>query len=455
MFLDMKYLTKIKIISIVLTVCLLITTISTLTRSGLLYISKDDVDSYNNIVRTIDKDKLNFSVYMGNIVDTYDETILKNDGIINENILNYDISYSYLLGNPQFDTTGILATQFDTLTDCSHSKSNKGIGIKLTIDNELQQFAYSLTEGSRKTIVIMDRFSGKIRALTSAYHEKFDLSNVTNADLEHYNKSADPIWLPEYLNTYQPGSVQKIFTAAVAFEEGLDDFFYHDYGYAEFNHKKIYNDYTCYGQLETIRSAFVNSSNAYFSTLGTLIGAKKIKEYSDKFLLNETIETDFGTLRNKTGLKSTPSDFNIAEYSYGQGESRFSAVSLAMMAQGATTGTIYQPHIIESTFYYDEDSENEIMVLDTTQEKVLSDNVVSKNTCDSVLEIMKAAAASKNLDSSAVGTKTGTAEISEGNRATIIGVTDNYIIVISEVSDGILYGSSHTNTMSDIVNHLN
>ena len=95
------------------------------------------------------------------------------------------------------------------------------------------------------------------------------------------------------------------------------------------------------------------------------------------------------------------------------------------------------------------------MPLHTTEEIVLKENIVSAGTCDHIVDIMRSAAASKGLDSSVVGTKTGTAEIAEGNRATMIGVTDDYIIVISEISDGILYGASHTDTMAKLVARLN
>ena len=72
---------------------------------------------------------------------------------------------------------------------------------------------------------------------------------------------------------------------------------------------------------------------------------------------------------------------------------------------------------------------------------------------------MKASAEDKGLAED-VGVKSGTAEITlgngiEGNRATMVGISqDKYIIAISEISEGTLYGSSHKELMRNITDLL-
>lgn len=349
---------------------------------------------------------------------------------------------------------GLLSDQYETLTDTSYTHTDKGLSLRLTIDDTLQQFAYELTKGHRKSVVVLDKDSGRVLALTGAYEEPFSLCNVTDEQLEAYRNAYEPVWLPEYLNTYHTGSVMKVFTFAVASDTGHEDFTMEDTGVAWFNGKAIYNAYDTTPKTETLHSAFVNSSNTFFSSLGVLMGADTLQTYIDCFLLNETIETDFGTIVNRSQLKKTPTNYQIASYAYGQGGS-YSTISLAMLCQGALTGRIYKPHVIDSLYYEEGDEE---VTVRKTEEEVLSQNIVSSFASENTLQAMQEAAAEMGLTTEGAGVKTGTAEIFDNhnaNRATMIGVCcDKYLIAISELSDGILYGSSHRETMRQLMELL-
>lgn len=75
---------------------------------------------------------------------------------------------------------------------------HKGYSVMLTINDELQQFAYSLTEGEQASIVVLNRHSGEILALTSTYQQDFDLgSTLTDEMLAAYNNSGEPVWTPD------------------------------------------------------------------------------------------------------------------------------------------------------------------------------------------------------------------------------------------------------------------
>ena len=421
----------------------------------MLAVKKEDADRYKNVCMILKNDKKMYNSILGDVFDRNDDCIMYNSEYIIDSDNEYDPAYTYILGHPRYNI-GLLSRHYDTLTD-KRTSDEKGLSIRLTIDDSLQKFLYSLTEGKRKSIVIMEKGSGKILGMTGAYEDTFTLNNVTNqmiAEYASYDGGKSPVWIPEYMNCYHTGSVMKIFTSAVAFDTGYGDFTLQDYGSTSFNGKMIYDSYFADGSEEDIESAFVKSSNVYFSTIGVKIGADTIKQYIDKFLLNETIETDFGTIVNKSQLKKRANDYAIGSFCYGQGGS-YSTVTLCMIAQAATTGKIYRPHIIESVFYCDE-NEEEITVSET-KEEILSDNIISPWSCGEVDRIMKASAESKGLAED-VGVKSGTAEIffsnHDANRATMIGTYDNYIIAISEVSDGILFGSSHTSTMELITDVL-
>lgn len=402
----------------------------------------EGVEQYQTLSKIVRNNKIMHNTVLGDICDRNEEYILQSSECIADSTASYDEAYMYLLGSVYFDTTGILNTQFDTLTD--KCNGNKGRGIRLTIDDELQKQLYQLTKDSRKSIVVMEKDSGKLLAMTSAYKEPFCFDEPY-AEEEPY----EPVWLSEALNCYHTGSVMKLFTAAAAYDSGYGDFTTEDNPSAYFNGKSISNVYGGNSDVIDMKTAFERSSNVYFSTLGSALGADTVREYIDRFVLNETIQTDFGILDNQCGLKRKPNNYSIASFCYGQGGS-YSTVTLCMLVQGALTGKIYRPHIIDGIFRYDD--EEEMVTMKETKEEILSDHIVSPETCRAMEQLMLSAADVKGLPSD-VGVKTGTAEIHLGNRATMIGICGSYIIAVSEIDD-VISGSSHVETMRTITDIL-
>ena len=380
--------------------------ISAATRAGIFAVTGESVEQYKTLSTVVRNNKIIHSTVLGDICDRNEEYILKSSECIADSTASYDEAYTYLLGSVYFDTTGILSTQFDTLTD--KCNGNKGRGIRLTIDDELQKQLYQMTKNSRKSIVVMEKNSGKILTMTSAYEEPF-----------------------------------------AAYDSGYGTFTTEDNPSAYFNGKSISNVYGGNGDVIDMKTAFEHSSNVYYSTLGVTMGAGTVREYIDRFLLDKTIPTDFGILDNQCGLKRKPNHYSIASFCYGQGGT-YSTVTLCMIVQGALTGKIYRPHIIDGIFRYDE--EEEMVTLEETKEELLSDNIVSPETCQAMEQLMLSAADVKGLASD-VGVKTGTAELHLGNRANMIGVCGNYVIAISEIDD-VISGSSHVETMRTITDIL-
>ena len=425
--------------------------LATAIRSGLLITSRSNSEQIERITEKLDNDRKLYDTVFGNITDRNSEMILANHQLIIDSDIDYDPCYTYLLGNPAFDV-GLLSSQYKTLTDKSYSNDNKGLSLRLTIDDHLQKLAYRLSQDRRKSIAIMEKDSGKVLALAGAYNEPFSLCHVTNEMLEQYSVAEQPVWSPEYMNNYHAGSVMKIFTAAVGCETGWGDFTVEDTGTVYFNGRSISNAYDTRPKTETMESAFVNSSNVYFSSLAVAIGADSLKTYIDRFLLNTDIRTDFGLLVNQSELKKRTTDFSIASFGYGQG-GRYSVVALCLMVQGALTGRIFRPHVLDGTFYYD--TQGEEVTVSETEDEILSDNIVSPETGRKVESMMKAAASANGLPEH-TGIKTGTAEIYDNghnyNRAAMIGIYDKYIIAVSELSEpeSTLYGISQKNTMQQI-----
>ena len=456
---NIRYITKLKLVSAVLTASLLIGICANMAKAGMIAVNSESAKEHGEMVARIKRDKASYSTVLGDICDRNDDLIMNSNDVIVKSSNEYDNAYTYVLGNIHFDTPGILNTQYDVLTDTSYSEDyDKGTGIRLTIDDTLQKSIYSMIEGKRKAVVVMEKESGRILAMVSSYEEPFSLSgNPSYEQLESYSKASQPVWLNEALNCYPSGSVMKVMTSAAAIDSGKGDFTVNDYGSVSFNGKTISDSYVADGSLVDILTAFIKSSNVYFSSIAVELGNEIMKDYVNRFLLNDRIVTDFGIINNRSLLKKKKNnDFAIGTFGYGQG-GEFSTVTLCMIVQGALTGKIWQPHIISGTFCYDEDGEMEDLT--ETEEKVLSENIVSQETCKAVEQLMKASAEDKGLAED-VGVKSGTAEITlgngiEGNRATMVGISqDKYIIAISEISEGTLYGSSHKELMRNITDLL-
>lgn len=456
----MLYTKKIKIVSFVIAFLFLVAIVFTASRSGLIIINEDNYNSVTDVKTTIAVDKKSYETVMGDILDRNYTTIMQNTVVMSDGPGEYHKSYSHLLGRIDMNYNGVLTRNYSDLTNKKADDiiEDKGYSISLTLNDSLQKFCYDNTEGKRCSVVVMDRDSGELLALTSTYKQDFDMGKTIlgEGELKQYNTSSEPVWLPEYLNAYSPGSTMKIFSACVACENQLGDFTIDDVGYYECSDgTKLYNDsQVSFGNGLDLPTAFTVSSNSYFASLFKKLGVSKLRDASVKFMMNDQIKTDFG-LVDGTFSFGNYTDLDIASLGYGQGESLMSSVSIAMMTQGALEGKIYRPHVIKSICYKDQDGF--IVDKETTKEDVISSKVVSKKTSEIINELMKNNARSANYDlpDFVLGAKTGTADLPDGsNRAIIVGFDEEYIVVISRIEDN-LYGRENRSLLIDIFDKIN
>ena len=455
-----NYKTRMKAVCIILTLCFLSLIGTTLSKVGIMAMSKKDYDQCREVYARVKDDRAYYEMILGDVFDTNGKPILINASVIDNSILSYNKSYSHLLGNIHLDDNGLLNRNYQTLTDKNScdSVAHKGYSISLTINDDLQRFAYSLTEGQRGSIVVLKRHSGEILALTSTYEQDFDLSGELNEErLSQYYSSSEPVWLPEYLNAYAPGSCQKVFSSAVAFEMGMDDYAINDTGSIKYDNAEITNSGgAIYGDNLGIADAFCYSSNTYFSSLFNHIGIGEIRKFSSSLLLNGSITTDFGEINNTFSFGDY-SDFSIGLLGIGQ-KNELSTIGLAMMTQGCIDNEIYRPHVIKNTCITSK--EGSLKVIDTTSEDKLASGIFSDDTCTKVRSLMETAAHSEGymLNNKIFGAKSGTAEIIvdgvDMNRATLVAYNDDYIVVVSRIVDTETYGISNKDIIEKVFNKL-
>ena|GEM_PF-1731323 len=434
-----KYSRKIKIVSILITASFVFLIAATLSKGGIMALNHEEYKTIEDTFKKIKEDKKLYTVIPGNIYDENSIPVMVSTQTVDKEPCVYDKSYSHLLGNIFLNDDAYINNHRDILLkESSNEKTaHKGCSVMLTLNNNLQRFAYSLTEGEQAGTVVLKRHSGEILALTSTYKQKFNLGGTISAEqMSKYQCCDEPVWTPEYLNSYPPGSCQKIFSAAVAFETANGDFTIDDTGSVDTGGDRIFNcGGAAYGANLTIEKAFVVSSNTYFASLFNNVDIGEIRRLSDSLMLNQSIKTDFGTIQNTFSFGNY-SSFDVGLLGIGQ-KNELSAVGLAVMTQGVIDNEIYRPHVTKAVCYMD--NNNVVKITENIKEEKISSGMLSDETCLKVQGLMDAAADSYELSNNISGAKTGTAEMdvdgAATGRANMVAFDENYIVVVSKAGN--------------------
>jgi cell division protein FtsI/penicillin-binding protein 2 len=226
-----------------------------------------------------------------------------------------------------------------------------GRDIMLTIDRRLQyiaetelQDAVSRYGAIKGTIIIMDPRNGEILAMAS----------LPNFDPNTYD-SADPKALknPAISDVYEPGSVFKIVTAALALQSGNidpDTWTYTDFRVFRIGGADIYNwDRAGHG-MQTFEDILVHSWNVGTSTLSVEVLGRKafyagLKDFGVGTATGIDLEGEApGTLK-EPGISLFWSESDLATNSFGQGLTTTPLQMLAFTNTIANGGQMMQPHI--------------------------------------------------------------------------------------------------------------
>lgn len=282
-----------------------------------------------------------------------------------------------------------------------------GANLVLTIDEVIQHFAeeelkqavadYDVENGA--ACIIMNAKTGEILAMatypdydlnapfTLPKDMKDEISDLKGDEYDKaYNEQINKLWRNKaVVDSYEPGSTFKPFTAAMALEENLvstNEFFSCSGGLQV-------NDYyiRCWksgghGQ-ESFAEGFENSCNPVFMNLGARVGADRFIKYYKKFGFMES--TGFDLPGEATGSFHAASRFNdveIATSSFGQS---FIVTPLQLItAYTAITngGVMIRPHIAKELV---DDNGNVIKKFETE----IIRQAISKETADTIRDILE------------------------------------------------------------------
>ena len=347
--------------------------------------------------------------------------------------------------------------------------AENGSDITLTIDFYIQTIVekylkQAVEENNCKkggSVIVMDPKTGDILAMASYPDYNLNEPYTPNSVLaesydtlssEEKSEALYKMWSNRSVaETYEPGSVFKLITAAVALEENITttdksgDFVCR--GYEEFEDAsrseplKITCWTSAHGPL-TLRQALEKSCNPSFMQLGARIGATTLYKYYDAFGLFDS--TNSGLYGEQSSIFYDLEDVGpveLATMSFGQ---RFNITPLQMItaiSAIANDGVLLQPRIVKEITNTETGAVTENPVTEVRQ-------VISKQTADQVKSMMESVVTDGTGKHAAVtgysvGGKSGTSEPIYTNTdagyvasfAAISPVEDTQVVILMTLYD--------------------
>ena len=338
-------------------------------------------------------------------------------------------------------TDGKIVTSQDALRDYipdenqTYIAPQNGSDLTLTIDANIQSIAEKYlkqgcieNEASRGgNVIIMDPNTGDILAM--ATYPDYNLNDPytpTHIDSKEWNKMSGEdqtnTLYSLYKNraisdTYEPGSVFKIITSAVALEEDLAT-------------TDTSNSYKCTGVYNvsgvniscshgavhgnlSLRQALEKSCNAAFMQIGQKIGAKTLYSYYDAFgFFDKTNFASVGEASSNFWNLNDVGPIELATMSFGQ---RFNITPIQMItavSAVANGGNLMQPRIVKEI----KDTSTGAV---QTVEPVTVRQVISKETSEKMLDMLESVVTDgtgkyAQVKGYSIAGKTGTSEPSPG-----------------------------------------
>lgn len=314
----------------------------------------------------------------------------------------------------------------------SFVEAEDGYNLTLTLDVKIQNIVEKYLKQAVKNnkcsqggnCIIMDPSTGDILAMASyPYYNLNDPYTPTS----YYADDWDTISKDERLNRifqmwkvrsvsemYEPGSVFKLITAAVALEESITstdkehDFYCSGTETVEDRKIKCWKHYDPH-KYQTLREGLMNSCNPTFMQLGKRIGAKTLYKYLDAFGLFS--KTNVGLSGEASGIfydLEEVGNVELATMSFGQ---RFTITPLQMatsLCAIANDGYLMQPRLVKSMENTDTGE-----VIEQPTEVVRQ--VLSSQTAEQVRDMMesvvlKGTGQKAQVKGYSVGGKSGTSE---------------------------------------------
>lgn len=313
---------------------------------------------------------------------------------------------------------------FRRLGDLLTGRQPSGINLELTIDPRAQKAAEEGLGDQRGAVVALDPRTGAILALVS--HPEYDPNSLSGHDSAavqkawarlNADKSRPLVNRAIGGDTYPPGSVFKVVTAAAALESRRFDENSRLPGPAKLRLPQTTIDLpnagggACDGGTVSFTRALAKSCNTAFGWLGMQLGAQSMRDQATKFGFGQQLSIPMPVTPSRM-----PDQINAPQEALtaiGQYDVRVTPLQVAMIAAGvANDGVVMQPYLIRQT------KGSDLQVLDQTTPRQLS-RAVSGDTAKALTRMMESVVTEGTgtraaIDGIPVAGKSGTAEHGEG-----------------------------------------
>lgn len=309
----------------------------------------------------------------------------------------------------------------------------KGGSLVLTLDNYVQYTADKYLEAAieenqiaeRGAAVVMNVNTGAILAmsvkgdfdpnapftLSAADQKKVDETEGDEEKKKVQSELLNRQWRNKAVSdTYEPGSVFKAVTAAIALEENLvnknSSFFCN--GHATVAGQSYHCHKTTGHGSQNLMQAIANSCNPAFITIGQLVGVNTFSKYFKAFGFTEKTGIDLpGEAASTYHKEEKMGPVELASSSFGQ---TFNVTPMQLICAISATvngGYLVQPHMVEKIL--DENNKVKKTVASSTKRQVISESTSA--TMRELLNFVSENGAKNSLVAGYnIGAKTGTSQ---------------------------------------------
>lgn len=240
---------------------------------------------------------------------------------------------------------------FTQINDDIEGIKYQGDDVYTTLDVDLQKAAVESLGTNKGAVIAMDPTTGKILCMAS--YPNFD----PNSAVEDYSTwltydSEDSVLVNRATQgLYPPGSTFKILTLLAYMEQNSD---YEDFSFSCSGGVNITGGtrINCAGNTahghETLVTAFANSCNSAFATMGVSLSRTEYVSLVSRFLFNESLGVDFTYNQSSFKLNENSSVSAVEETAIGQGETMISPLhNLMIVSSIANKGVMVKPKLVD------------------------------------------------------------------------------------------------------------
>lgn len=297
-------------------------------------------------------------------------------------------------------------------------QKNPGDTVVTTLYTSLQQTAYDALGDYNGAVIAMNPKTGEIYCMVSK--PDFD-PNTLSTDWNNLvsDSSASNLVNRVTQGKYTPGSIFKIVTAYAYYKEhgSFDDFSYECTGEITVGEHTVHcAGGEVHGQLD-LKSAFANSCNCAFISMGLELGASKLRDAAETLLFNKDLPCDLTYNSASFSVNSSSDIFELAQASFGQGTTLATPYQMALVTCAiANGGTLMKPMLVSGVKNANGDQVSQKGPEVYTQ-------LIDSDEADALLDIMKAVVSEgtatylRDCGFDAAG-KTGTADVVNADGST-------------------------------------